>query len=308
MMSGSISRRTRYIASLHYPHLKFNPHYLALVLLLLGSLISACAVVKTKSSFKVALIAPFEGRYREIGYQALYAVRLHSANSTFSDKVQLLPIDDGGSVENAVDRARALANDPQVIAVIALGYAATAPETQAAYGDLPVIVAGYWGTYPTTDNIFIRVNPAMPALFTVSPRIEIVEAAQLPTDRPLWGGEVFALEQFPQLRDDLSGITLLSSVELPNARFRELYMASDPFAPEPNLIAALAYEARNDLWGRLYRHFEFEREVELRPYLVMRLQTTRDFLHGFLPAMPIYTYTYNSQRQLIPIDGVVEQR
>jgi len=287
----------------------YETPYFVLVIVCLGFLISSCAVVKTDTPAKVALIAPFEGRYREIGYQALYAARLRLMQAHISDKVQLLPIDDGGSVENAVDRAHALANDPQVIAVIALGYAATAPETQAAYGDLPVIVAGYWGAYPTTDTIFIRVNPAMPGLLTVSPRLEISEAAHI--DTPLWGGEVFALEQFPQLRDDLSGITILSSVQLPDEHFRTLYRASDPFAPEPSLIAALAYEASNDIFDRLWRRYRFGRKAEpseLRLPLLNYYQTSPEYLDGFYIFAPIYMYGYSIEGQLIPIDGVVEQR
>jgi len=73
--------------------------------------------------YRVALLAPFEGRYREIGYNALYAARLAFTESGFAN-VELMPIDDGGSVVTAVLRARALTHDPQVIGALILGYQA----------------------------------------------------------------------------------------------------------------------------------------------------------------------------------------
>ncbi len=39
-------------------------------------LLSACAVKRTPTIYRIALLAPFEGRYREIGYNALYAARM----------------------------------------------------------------------------------------------------------------------------------------------------------------------------------------------------------------------------------------
>ena len=45
-------------------------------LLLLALALTACGASNPELPGKIALLAPFEGQYREIGYNALYAVRL----------------------------------------------------------------------------------------------------------------------------------------------------------------------------------------------------------------------------------------
>ena len=74
--------------------------------------LSACAA-ETHVPRKIALLAPFEGQYRDIGYNALYALRMAFADTRPHD-TQLLAIDDGGTVESAIDRVRALNLDPAV--------------------------------------------------------------------------------------------------------------------------------------------------------------------------------------------------
>jgi hypothetical protein len=203
-------------------------------------LLTSCAIVHTPARVRIALFAPFEGRYREVGYNALYAARLALAESG-ADQADLLPVDDGGSLAPA--HAAALANDPLVLAAVVLGYDATTPETLAAFGDVPVVVVGDWGAKPLNDHVFILSNPDIDAQLTVSPRISVTDAAAQPA--PLVGGEVFALDGFAKLRDSLDGITILSSGTLPDADFTQRYKGSDPFAPEPGLLATKIYDATN---------------------------------------------------------------
>lgn len=203
-------------------------------------LLNACAVVRSPERVRIALFAPFEGRYREVGYNALYAARLALSDATDGDPlVDLLPVDDGGT--QALDHARALAQDPLVMAVIALGYDGTTRETLHAFDDIPVLVAGDWGALPMINRVFILSNPEINQQLTVSPRIGIADAAALPA--PIVGGEVFALEGFRELRESLDGVTVLSSGALPDAEFTARYQASDPFAPMPDLLATLTYDA-----------------------------------------------------------------
>ncbi|MDX1991548.1 MAG: hypothetical protein SF029_04130 [bacterium] len=234
---------------------------------------AGCGVTRTESPHFVALLAPFEGRYREIGYQALDAAQLALAQSRLQEPIDVLAVDDGGSVESAVLRARALSSNRQVVAVIVLGYAATDDATLSAFGDLPVIVAGHWGATSSADNIFLMAPTELPEALTISPRIDILDAAAL--EVPLVGGEIFALEQLADLRNDLTGITLISSASLPDEDFRQRYLATDAFAPEPNLIATQTYEAMH--W----------------------------YLDGLPPREhPLYFYTYNEQGQLEPAEAV----
>ncbi len=72
---------------------------------------------------KFGLVAPFEGRYRPVGYDAIYAARLavrerNAAGGVGGYRVELVAYDDGGDAQAAIERARQLALDPQVVAVI----------------------------------------------------------------------------------------------------------------------------------------------------------------------------------------------
>jgi hypothetical protein len=187
---------------------------------------------------RIALLAPFEGRYREIGYNALYAARMALADKG-NVNIELLAVDDGGTPQSAAARARALVHDPLVKAVIALGYEASDADTQKAYGDLPVLIVGNWTIKPEMPNVFILSSPEIPQQVTTP--ADVIEAASLPI--PLTGSDLFALEQFRKLRGSLDGVAILSSGSLPDAAFRERYLASAQFAPEPNLLATLSYDA-----------------------------------------------------------------
>jgi hypothetical protein len=201
---------------------------------------SACT--KTPQPVKIALLAPFEGRYREVGYDALYAARLALADSpVVVGEITLLPIDDGGDISSAVERAEALRRDPAVKSVLGLGYAATSDAVQAALGDVPVLIVGYWGARPQRENAYILASPDLHERVTTPARAAITDLARLPT--PLRCGPVCGLAQFPQLRDDLSDISVLSSSSLPDAVFRQRYVDSAQFAPEPGLLATLTYDA-----------------------------------------------------------------
>ncbi len=205
-------------------------------------LLSACATPRAQLVQRIALLAPFEGRYREVGYEALYAARLALQDTSYDGvNFELLPVDDGGTISSAAERARALAADPTVQAAIVLGHAAAAAETQQAFGDLSVIIIGHWGAYPQGDHVFILANQRIQEQLTVPATVSVTEVAQ--REAPLRCGEVCALVQFPQLRPDLSEITVVSSAVLPDAEFTTRYRGSDPFAPQPGLLAALTYDA-----------------------------------------------------------------
>lgn len=72
---------------------------------------------------KIGLVAPFEGRYRPIGYEAVYAARLavreiNARGGIHGRRIELVALDDGGEPEKALATARQLALDPQVVAVV----------------------------------------------------------------------------------------------------------------------------------------------------------------------------------------------
>jgi ABC-type branched-subunit amino acid transport system substrate-binding protein len=72
---------------------------------------------------KIGLVAPFEGRYRSIGYEAIYAARLaireiNARGGIDGHRVELVALDDRGEPDRAITAARQLALDPQVVAVV----------------------------------------------------------------------------------------------------------------------------------------------------------------------------------------------
>lgn len=88
--------------------------------------LTACRVPgATRPVVKIGLVAPFEGRYRYVGYGLFAAVRLalREANTAGgighpAYSVELVAYDDGADPEMARQQAEKLAVDPQVVLVI----------------------------------------------------------------------------------------------------------------------------------------------------------------------------------------------
>jgi ABC-type branched-subunit amino acid transport system substrate-binding protein len=267
--------------------------------------LSGCAVYRTDLPLRIAFLAPFEGRYREVGYNAYYAIRMAFADANLN--VEFLPIDDGGSVSTAVERAQSFSLDPQIHAALVMGYAATDAETLQAFADVPLIVIGNWSTQPESANVFILASSELDSLITSPARIEVTDAAQL--DAPIGGGEVLALAQFPILRESLEGITIVSSGSLPDDTFRERYLANGQFTPEPGLLATLAYDAASIALQAVTTspaRADVTRTLSTSSY--EGINGTIHFENGYWAAAPIFTYVYDDNRQLTPVEGVVEQR
>jgi hypothetical protein len=270
---------------------------------LLLILLSACAVVRAEQRVKIALFAPFEGRYREIGYNALYAARLGlSLDRTMQVfnggplNIDLMAVDDGGS--EAINHARALALDPLVMGVIALGYDATAPDVLAAFGDdLPVMIVGEWGAEPTSANIFILSNPDIQAQINTPARVSVTDAAALPT--PLVGSDVLALEGFAKLRESLDGVTVLSSGSLPSENLIQLYRDSDDFAPAPGLLATLTFDATQFMAMAANEHSRDSTLHKLTTFAhpLRSMNGEIRFENGYWADAPIHRYVY--------VDGVL---
>lgn len=114
---------------------------------LVAALLAACASVDPV--VKIGLVAPFEGRHRAIGYDAIYAARLaireaNAGGGIGSYRVALVALDDGGDPALAAQTAAALAVDAGVVAVVGHylpGTTAAAAEVYARHG-LPLLAAG----------------------------------------------------------------------------------------------------------------------------------------------------------------------
>jgi hypothetical protein len=85
-------------------------------------LLSAC-IPASPQVVKIGFVAPFEGRYREIGTDTIPAARLAIREWTIAHPdalilIELIAYDDAGNPERAVEQARKLMQDPQVEVVI----------------------------------------------------------------------------------------------------------------------------------------------------------------------------------------------
>ena len=260
-------------------------------------ILGACAVTEVVPlQRKIALLAPFEGRYREVGYEALYAIHLALADSD-SENVALLAVDDGGTPDMARLRARALVADSQVYGVLVLGYAATDPAVLAAFDDLPVLVTGIWGVDADEANIFVLASAEILDLLTVSPSTPITTLAA--SGEAVTGAEALALNEFAWLRDDLSDVTVVSSGRLPGVAFRERILVDNPFASEPALLSTLSYDAARLMIDAVQGA---EDRTAVRETIATRefsgLNGPIRFEDGYWQDAPVNYYQYNADRVL----------
>ena len=260
--------------------------------------LSACQPVAQPETFHIVLLAPFEGRYREVGYDALYAARLALQDSGIT-QLTLLPVDDGGSATNAAWRARGLAEDSRSIAAIVLGHHAAAPETLAALADIPTLIVGQWSQTPPQDHVFILSNPTLPELLTLPPHTDLTVAAALAG--PLTGGDSLALKQLTSLRHDLENIVIISSAALPDNEFQTRYQSADPFAPEPGLLATLTYDATIFLTQTAHQG-RAETLETIREHQHIGLNGPIHFSDHYWTNAPLYRYTYNAEGSLSALE------
>jgi hypothetical protein len=251
------------------PGIKLAP---ALMLLALSAILAACAATESSLPPKIALLAPFEGQYREIGYNALYALRLAFADAEPSN-TQLLAVDDGGTVASAIARIKALNMDPAVEAIIALGPAATHPAVQMA-NDLPLVLIGNWGHDRADEDAIYAANP------------DLAQALQ--------SGDFMALFQTVDLWSDLDAVTFASSGSLPNAAFRERFLDSAPYAPPPNLLATVTYDI-----ARMALQALAAKEA-LAKTSIQGMYATISFKDGYWTNAPVKQYRYEGD-QLVQV-------
>lgn len=117
---------------------------------LLVLLLVACTAVRvTRPVIKIGLVAPFEGQYRYVGYDAIYAARLalreaNIAEITKGYQLDLVAHDDMGTIAGALGAARNLVRDPQVAVVIGHYRDKTTAAARELYSQagLPLVVAG----------------------------------------------------------------------------------------------------------------------------------------------------------------------
>lgn len=130
-------------------------------------LLASCIVLLASCSFpgsvqptvKIGLSAPFEGRYRDLGYEVLYAVRLAVQQRNEAGGVdgrylvEFVALNDFDEPDEAVIQARKMAVDPDVLGVLGGGSPETVRAAAPAYER-----QGLAFLSPDTD--FTRVHPS----------------------------------------------------------------------------------------------------------------------------------------------------
>ncbi len=121
---------------------------LALAWAMAGGCAPRCALWPRNSApiAKIGLVAPFEGRYRAMGYEALHAVRLalyerNEQGGAAGTAVELVALNDDGDPERAAALAAQFAVDPDVYGVIGPFSLAAVSAAAPAYAEhgLPLI-------------------------------------------------------------------------------------------------------------------------------------------------------------------------
>ena len=114
---------------------------IAILLLLTALAFSLAKAYSTPPTLKIGLVAPFEGLYRNTGYEVLFAVKLalherNQAGGIQGHQIELIALNDFNDPKVAVAQAKALLADPDVIGVV--GH--VSPE--ASQAAIPVYQAG----------------------------------------------------------------------------------------------------------------------------------------------------------------------
>ncbi|HDQ71246.1 MAG TPA: hypothetical protein ENN19_04000, partial [Chloroflexi bacterium] len=115
---------------------------------------------------KIGLVAPFEGRYRYVGYDVIYAVRLairevNAAGGVGGYGVELVAYDDGADPAMAMAQARKLAVDDDVVAALGHFREETTAAAAPVYGEagIPLVAPVVRGDLANA-GIVCRMGPS----------------------------------------------------------------------------------------------------------------------------------------------------
>ncbi|PJF48962.1 MAG: hypothetical protein CUN48_00975 [Candidatus Thermofonsia Clade 3 bacterium] len=207
------------------------------LLLIWCVLLAACAPPPV---VKIALVAPFEGRLRQVGYEAFPAMRLAirkriAAGSAVSARVAFIAYNDDGDPAHAARVAHNVALDPEVVGVIghlvpSTTLAALSVYTQAS---LPVLAPSVPADMLPRDPLVFRMGPAAPS------RNRKMSNAPCAALDPSWAATGWP---FGECVVDAPPVSELLGAQQALAAFTELSLG-----PPPGPRSIVAYDATNVL-------------------------------------------------------------
>jgi ABC-type branched-subunit amino acid transport system substrate-binding protein len=244
------------------------------LLLILILWLTSCVPV-ARPMIKIGLVAPFEGRYRDVGYEVIYAVRLavreaNAAGGVDGHSLALEALDDGGDPQQAAAQAWKLATDPEVVAVLGHWLEATTLAAAPAYAEerLPLLATssgalpeGTWRLW-LTDKAEQEAVPAgarlcPPPCQDLEDLRWLIDTRTRYPEADIYGPALWGLAQFAALAGSAAeGVYFIAPAPYPqdsgDPGFAERYGAiSNGVAPRAN--AVLAYDGARLLIAAIAR-------------------------------------------------------
>lgn len=229
-------------------------------LLALAISATACVPTSTRPVIKIGLVAPFVGRYREIGEEVIVAARLavrevNQAGGVRGYTVELMAYDDEGASASAQRQAQKLTTDSQVLAVLGNWLDATTLAAAPIYGHaaLPFLATT---ASPDLDTAAFRLwyaksvyeaGPQNVCPLPCEPDSALAWLTAHPASSDVLGPATWGLNLFPLISGSSSRVIhVLTPSPLPvdstDPAFASRYQAISGGTP-PRFFAVLAYDA-----------------------------------------------------------------
>lgn len=225
--------------------------------------LTACLPPALPRVIKIGLVAPFEGRYRYVGYDAIYAARLavreiNAAGGVGGWSLELVAYDDRADPELARTIARNLVIDPDVVAAIGHYRQANTEVASTIYAEagMPMLAIGAWLT-PTLASVWhVAPSPeqmagAMVEAANISPLASPPMGGVFPFNSPLAEG-TFLFSSLPMGGIEggdvwREGTLFVTPYPLPRdlpglEAWDAAYHAVGPHVPDPGVYALPTYE------------------------------------------------------------------
>ena len=262
------------VTTLNFPAFLRHLSPWSLALVPCAFLLASCLPV-TRPVVKIGLVAPFEGRYRDVGYEVIYAVRLavREANADggiAGYSVELLALDDSGDPDMAVAQARKVATDPQVVGIIGDWLDSTTLAAARGYDaeDIPFLATTSAPSLPpsafrlwlTEANLQATAPESLHCLPPCDSLENLDWLFQSSISNPqstIIGPPLWSQPQFVQLAGEAAeGVEFISPAPLPadstDPTFADRYRAISN-GVEPRAYAVLAYDATQILFDAIAR-------------------------------------------------------
>lgn len=227
---------------------------------------------------KIGFVAPFEGRYREIGVDVIPAARLAirewaAQHGHDPIAIELVAYDDAGDPAQAAAQARKIAADPAVSVVVGHWLEETTAAALPVYADADLTLIGYTLADLPAHGEHYNLSPSLAQIqsaaaqwaegqpaavemaVTATDLIAALQDFETTSGRLSIGGPVWGLSQFYSVSEGRAdGSYFVTGAALPDDRSGEFWTAdrrerfvtdfkAGSLGAPPGLLSVSAYEA-----------------------------------------------------------------